>query len=606
MAISISPQIRQSQMPASDLQLLTGSSLQVHNSIRTLLQTNTMLEDDGLGDQLTSSLDSLQEAPDNYLEDDLYGHKSQSDGGNAPDFSEMPPADRVSLEEELIRELDNSNLDQNGKVYHLVKGMISDLDANGFLLTTMDLPEKKDIGNTQGFDAKKYSDLFFFKTGRDQTPVDVEKAKTVLKQLGDKVGVSGIGSANTQECLLHQLSQGKSPVHFTAKVILRDHYIDLLKGHDFLDTLRNNYPTSLEYFPEAMSLIEKLNPSPWDRDSSKMNQTHQRGSTFNVNFYEESYETASEHQSPLKLNADKLIVLQQYEDDFKSGKLSENKSKVYSYLKTDYQSALKTIRLLDARKRMQEVILKTIVSKQKEFLQTNDYSKLVPISITELTQSVIDKMKKLLAREEFSVSTSTLRNYLRGNTLQSNHGFYSLRDLVPSTGRVKILQSRSVISDLINKENTITPLSDNAIAGLVKETSDVRLTVNMVTKIRKDLSIPSALVRKARSLVSGMESLSQTAKTIIHETLGKVLNGESPISPYRDATIAILMNKELKGSTLTFRDVKKIREELNIGDQSTRSLVYRKKNQQESIGIESIATPHDAVQIIDTDISLRR
>jgi hypothetical protein len=66
------------------------------------------------------------------------------------------------------------------------------------------------------------------------------------------------------------------------------------------------------------------------------------------------------------------------------------------------------------------------------------------------------------------------------------------------------------------------------------------------------------------------------------------------------------MNKELKGSTLTFRDVKKIREELNIGDQSTRSLVYRKKNQQESIGIESIATPHDAVQIIDTDISLRR
>lgn len=604
MAISISHQIRQSQMPASDLQLLTGSSLQVQNSIRALLQTNTMLEDDDLGDQLTSSLESLQEAPDNYLEDDLYGHKSQSDGGNAPDFSQMPPADRVSLEEELLRELDNSNLDQKSNVYHLVKGMISDLDDNGFLLTTMDLSEKQAIGKTENFDAKKYSDLFFFKTGRDQTSVDVENAKKVLKQLGDKVGVSGIGSANTQECLLHQLSQGKSPVHFTAKVILRDHYTDLLKGHDFLDTLRNNYPTSLEYFPEAMSLIEKLNPSPWNRDSNKMNQAHQRGSTFNVNFYEESYETASEQQSPLKLSSDKLIVLQQYEADFKSGKLSENKSKVYSYLKTDYQSALKTIRLLDARKRMQDVILKTIVSKQKDFLQTNDYSKLVPISITELTQSVIDKMRKLLVRDEFSVSTSTLRNYLRGNTLQSNHGFYSLRDLVPSAGRVKILQSRFVISELINTENTVTPLSDHAIADLVKETSNVRLTVNMVTKIRKDLSIPSALVRKARSLVSGIDSHSQIAKTVVHETLGKVLKDESPVSPYRDATIAILMNKELKGSTLTFRDVKKIREELNIGDQSTRALVYRKRNLNESIGIENIVASDPTVQL--NDVSLKR
>jgi DNA-directed RNA polymerase specialized sigma54-like protein len=574
MAISISPQVRQSQMPASDLQILTGSSLQVDQSIKALLQTNTMIEDDSMDDRLASSLDSLQESPENYLEDDIYGHKSQSDGGNMPDFSEMPPADKTSLEEDLLRELSNSNLQQDSPLYSLVEGMISDLDVNGFLINS-------DSAQIKAFDSQKYADLFFFKTGIDVKYSEVDEAKSVLKQLGDRVGVSGLGCSDTHECLLHQISAGKGPVYFTANVILKDHYKDILKGTDFLDTLKVNYPTALEYFPEAMALIERLNPSPGNRDSSKMTQTHLRGATFNVSFFDDIYETATEQHRTLKLSADKLTILQQYESDNKAGKLSENKSKVYSYLKSDYQAAIKTIRLLDARRRMQDVILKTIVTKQKVFLRTNDYSKLIPISINELSESVIEKMRKLLDREDFSVSSSTVRNYLRGNTLQSDHGFYSLRDLVPSQGRVNILQSRALVGEIFEKENPMGPLTDKAVSELVRSNTGTRITTNMVTKIRKELNVASPLIRKARALINNNElrSASDHAMSAVHNLMTRIISEEPPMSPFRDATIAILINKELKNNSTDFREVKKMREELNIGDQATRALIHRKSLQ---------------------------
>jgi RNA polymerase sigma-54 factor len=103
------------------------------------------------------------------------------------------------------------------------------------------------------------------------------------------------------------------------------------------------------------------------------------------------------------------------------------------------------------------------------------------------------------AAEALDLSESTVSRAIAGKYADTPHGVFPLKFFFPSGGTAEFSNQAVTekIKSLIKNENPASPLSDDALAELLKK-EGISIARRTVAKYRDMLKIPSASKRKER------------------------------------------------------------------------------------------------------------
>ena len=132
-------------------------------------------------------------------------------------------------------------------------------------------------------------------------------------------------------------------------------------------------------------------------------------------------------------------------------------------------------------------MLECLISKQKEFfIKGPGYIK--PLTLKEVAQ-------------EIKFHDSTISRAIKDKYVLTSYGTIKIKDLFPGTAQYKNNENivpihiKNEITELISMENKNKPLSDQAIANLLKE-KNIDVSRRTVAKYREQLGIKSSSMRK--------------------------------------------------------------------------------------------------------------
>lgn len=455
------------------IKLLELPTMQLDQRIKKEIEENPALEvDKEIEDkEPTEEVETNDDefTLEDYLnEEDTPSYKLMSKNYSADDKKiEMPHAAGIDFKENLKSQLRMHNIREEDK--NLLEYLIGSLDDDGFL--------RRPIENI-------VDDLAF---NLNITTSD-EKIEELLKivQLLDPPGV---GSRNLQECLVIQLDRkgGESKAIDIAKIILSEYFDAFTKKH--YDKIIKRLEISEEELKEANSEIIKLNPKP---GSSYSDPAFKRVQQITPDF---NLETVDNELS-LTLNygnTPELHVSRTYSEmliDYSKNK--KNKSKEQKDAVTFIKQKLDSAKwFIDAVKQRQHTLLSTmntIIQFQKEFFLTGDETKLRPMILKDIAD--ITKL-----------DISTISRVANSKYIQTDFGIYSLKyffsEAMQTTSgeEVSSREIKSIIQQLVDKEDKKKPLTDDALTKALNE-KKYKIARRTVAKYREQLNIPVGRLRK--------------------------------------------------------------------------------------------------------------
>ena len=388
---------------------------------------------------------------ENYLGE--YSSAPAEYGASRRDDSDLPSYENTlskgpSLREHLLWQLRLSDLTENQM--EIGAEIIGNLNEDGYLIATLE-----DLALARG----------------DQ-PAQVEKVLAVIQQL-DPLGVA---SRDLRECLIIQATE-LHPANDLVHEILEDHLLEVEKGH--YQALAKKLSVSMDELAEAMNIIRTLEPKP----GRSVNDESPQYITPDIYVYKvgDRYE--------IVLNEDglpKLRVNNFYRDSLATGAPSEAKE----YVQNKLRSALWLIRSIHQRQRTIYKVTESIVKNQRDFLDKG---------IAYLKPMVLRDVAEDVSMHESTISRVTTNKYVH-----TPRGVFELKFFFNSGinrvqgGAVASEAVKDRIKNLISEENPIKPLSDQAIADMLKR-DDIDIARRTVAKYRELMGIlPSS--RRRRTL----------------------------------------------------------------------------------------------------------
>jgi len=469
-SLSLTPQLQQA------IRLLQLSSLELEQEIQLQLDSNPLLEK--VEDQLTSESlsateveieqkDLTNELNADHLPDDLpvdtdwddvYTHQPTSLGAAEYEEREDNRQGHLSLKQHLMEQV---NLLHFSKIDQLIAHCIIDsIDDKGFL--------EAEITEITSSVQQLLENIDYDETVED------DEVLVVLKHI-QRLEPVGVGSRNLAECLLVQLE------NLPTSTPCRQDAIKLMQHHELLIT--NELPKLIKQTglnPEqlrcAVDLLKTLKPYPGlefeDRESDyqvpdvvvlKKNDCWQ-----------------------VMLNPDvmpKLRVNSFYANMIRRADQSNDNQ----YLRNQMLDAKNFIKSIDERHKTLLKVATCIVEHQKAFLEIGAEG-MRPLILRDIAEEV--------ELHESTVSRVTTNKYmLTPRGLFELKYFFSSHVGTTSGGEVSSTAIRAKIKKLIAEENNRKPLSDNAIANLLKE-DGFDVARRTVAKYRESLHIPSSSERK--------------------------------------------------------------------------------------------------------------
>lgn len=286
----------------------------------------------------------------------------------------------------------------------------------------------------------------------------------------------GVAARSASECLLiqiHALNYDRDPILVS---LVKDHLEDLEKQR--YKPLARLFHIDMETLKEYLSIIQSLEPRPGGSLSSGATAfiqpdvfVHRIGKEFVVVMNDD--ELPGLRISPL---ADELSSQQEC-----SGADRE-------YLNERLRSAVWMIRSLEERRRTLYLVTESIVRHQRKFFEEGEY-KLRPLILKDIAEDV--------GRSESSISRITTNKYVG-----TEYGIFELKYFFNSAVSAKNgdqMGSKSVkvrIRALIDKEDSASPLSDEELSALLKESLGVQIARRTVAKYRESMGIPSSSRRR--------------------------------------------------------------------------------------------------------------
>lgn len=469
-SLSLTPQLQQA------IRLLQLSSLELEQEIQVQLESNPLLEkveDLSSADTSTESendyenKDLTKELNADYLPDDLpvdtdwdevYTHQSTALGTAEFEEREDNRQSNLSLQEHMQNQV---NLLHFSKVDQLIAYCIIDsLDEKGFL--------DAEIAEITASVQHVLQEL-----GYDEI-VEDEEVLVVLKHL-QRLDPIGIGSRNLAECLKIQLEHLPSSTASRYEALKMLECYPLLIAND-INKLMKQTGLNTEQLKAAVDLVKTLKPYP--------------GSDFDSG--------ESEYQIPdvvvmkkqdhwqVQLNPDVMPKLRV--NSFYSSMIRRaDQSADNQYLRNQMLEAKNFIKSIDERHKTLLKVASCIVKHQKAFLEQGPEA-MKPLVLRDVAEEV--------ELHESTVSRVTTNKYiLTPRGLFELKYFFSSHVGTTTGGECSSTAIRAMIKKLISAENPRKPLSDNAIAGLLKD-DGIDVARRTVAKYRESLNIPSSSDRK--------------------------------------------------------------------------------------------------------------
>ena len=469
-SLSLTPQLQQA------IRLLQLSSLELEQEIQVQLESNPLLEKveeqntvESLSnvEKETENKDLTNELNADHLPDDLpvdtdwddvYTHQPTSLG--SADFEEREDnrQGHLGLSEHMLEQVNLLNFSQIDKL--IAYCLVDSLNEKGFL----DAEIVEITASVQHLlDSMHY-----------EHEVEDDEVLAVLKSI-QRLDPIGVGSRNLAECLSVQLDLlPANTLNCREALLLLQHY-ELLINNE-LSKLIKQTGLNTEQLKAALELLKTLKPHPGLDFENK----------------------ESDYQIPdvvvakkndiwqVQLNPDivpKLRVNSFYANMIRRADQSDDNQ----YLRNQMLEAKNFIKSIDERHKTLLKVASCIVEHQKAFLEIGAEG-MRPLVLRDIAEEV--------ELHESTVSRVTTNKYmLTPRGLFELKYFFSSHVGTTTGGEASSTAIRAKIKKLVSEENSRKPLSDNAIANLLKE-EGIDVARRTVAKYRESLNIPSSSERK--------------------------------------------------------------------------------------------------------------
>lgn len=457
-SLSLTPQLQQA------IKLLQLSNLELQQEIQLQIESNPLLEnieEENFSEQDKKEIESNHDnqlIPDELVIDthwdDIYIHQSNKEN-LAEEEREKENSYEESLKENLYQQINLSNF---SKIDQLIAYVIVDeLDNKGFLKT----PISEITASVNSLLDERFIE-------------DVENSEViaVLKYLHNLEPL-GIGSRSLVEYLSIQLNSITDPYKNIALMLLE--HQNLLMTNE-ISKLVKMINISESDFSSGLALIRSLQPYP----SLKFDNTE---IDYQIPDVVVSRQNNKWH---VYLNPDvmpKLRLHPLYSKLIKRADQSEDNQ----YLKDKMLDAKNFIKSIDERHKTLLKVSSCIVKHQQAFLNSGP-----------------EAMKPLILRdiaEEVELHESTISRVTTNKFILTPKGLFELKYFFSSHvgttqgGECSSTAIRAKIKKIIATENIKKPLSDNAIANLLKS-DGIEVARRTVAKYRESLNIPASSERK--------------------------------------------------------------------------------------------------------------
>lgn len=298
-------------------------------------------------------------------------------------------------------------------------------------------------------------------------------AEAILEEI-QQFDPTGVGARTLQECLKLQIKPF-SKDHQLLERLIDNHLADLEKRN--FQGIAKSLGLSLQRLQEVAHLLSVLEPKP-GRPFGGESPQYIIPDVFVQKLGEEYIIILNDDGLP------KLQVSSFYRNAFFKKEMSDQAKE---YIQEKMRSAMWLIRSIHQRQRTLYRVTQSIVKFQKNFLE-HGISHLKPLVLRDVAQDI--------QMHESTVSRVTTNKFV-----QTPRGLYELKFFfntkVP-TGTGEGITSEAVrasIQQLIDKENTQTPLSDQEIAKLLKD-RNINISRRTVAKYREMLGISPSSRRR--------------------------------------------------------------------------------------------------------------
>lgn len=403
---------------------------------------------------------------DEYMQDDEIPDYKTSVNNTAPDEErkDIPYSGAISFQEQLLSQLYLCNFDD--REYHIAEQLIGSIDDDGYL--RRELPAIVD-------------DLAFSQNIHTN-PSELEQ---ILKAI-QNFDPPGIGARTLRECLLLQLKRkGETkPAVILAEKILRDYMDEFSRKH--YEKIVRDLEIQEDELKAAINVILKLNPRPGSTASDGQKSVQHIIPDFIISNNEGKLElTLNSRNAPdLRLSKDYKEMLQHYSKE----KKSKSRDEAVQFVKQKMDSAKWFIDALQQRQLTLLATMSTIMEYQKEYFIEGDQRKLKKMVLRDIADKI-------------GMDISTVSRVSNSKYVQTPFGTFLLKSLfseglqTESGEEVSSKEVKQILSDCVGNENKKNPLTDDALAKILKE-KGYNIARRTVAKYREMLNLPVARLRK--------------------------------------------------------------------------------------------------------------
>ena len=413
-------------------------------------------------DELDQALESI--GKDDQMPDyntDRYNNQDSAD------YEEMVYGDTTSFYDKLKEQMDMQPLSDKEK--KVMEYLIGSLDDDGLL--------RKDLDSI--------CDELAIYHNIDVTEKDIEHVLHILQTFDP----AGVGGRSLQECLLLQVKRlPRGVLRKTMEEVFTDYFEEFTKKHwDKIKTGLELNDTQVETLQEE---IRKLNPKP----GASMGETEGRNmQQITPDFIIDTNDDGTITFSLNRGNIPQLTVSPSFTDMIDTyrkhkDKMSRSDKEALLYAKEKVDKAQGFIEAIKQRRHTLIVTMKAIIDIQRQFFLDGDEADLKPMILKDVA-------------DRTGLDISTISRVSNVKYAQTKWGTFPLKFFFTdsyttedgeemSTRKIKI-----ALHDIIEKEDKKKPLSDDALAKLLKE-KGFPIARRTVAKYREQLGIPVARLRK--------------------------------------------------------------------------------------------------------------
>lgn len=448
--LTMTPQLQQA------IRLLQLPVMELQTEIQQALESNLMLEvEEPDGPPEEPAAEATEDATSDELEVEYAEISTLGESrGKAPvpddlrDNQDFPDR-RESLQDHLVWQLEMDDFTDPERI--IGRGLIDAISEDGYLTQS---PEEI---------------VEMLTPDVEVTTADVERVLARIQQY-DPIGV---GARHPAECLMLQLS-GKpddTPGLELARAIAAEH-LDLVADQQY-PALRRRLGVDADSLSEALDLLRSLDPHPGASLPSEP-PTYVIPDVFVRKLGDEWVVEANPSIAPrLRVNQTYARLVARERD--------------YQELRNQLQEARWLIKSLEIRNETLIKVAHCIVRRQRDFLEEGETA-MKPMILKDVA-------------EEVDMHESTISRATTGKYMHTPRGVIEFKYFFSSSvsgtdgGEVSSTAIRARIRQIISEENPRKPLSDNAIARLLKG-EGVDVARRTVAKYRESLGLPASSHRK--------------------------------------------------------------------------------------------------------------